>query len=63
MDASRAWQRKKAEAGYAGITWPKEWGGGGGAPWQSVIFGQEEAASTPPATRSPSALACASRPS
>jgi alkylation response protein AidB-like acyl-CoA dehydrogenase len=44
MDASRAWQRKKAEAGYAAITWPKEWGGGGGAPWQSVIFGQEEAA-------------------
>jgi alkylation response protein AidB-like acyl-CoA dehydrogenase len=44
MDASRAWQRKKAEAGYAAITWPKEWGGGGGAPWQSVIFGQEESA-------------------
>jgi alkylation response protein AidB-like acyl-CoA dehydrogenase len=43
MRASRAWQRKKAEAGYACITWPKEWGGGGGASWQSVIFGQEEA--------------------
>jgi len=42
MDASRAWQRKKAEAGYACITWPKEWGGAGGAQWQSVIFGQEE---------------------
>jgi len=44
MDASRAWQRKKADAGYACITWPKEWGGGGGASWQSVIFGQEESA-------------------
>ncbi|HEY2481290.1 MAG TPA: acyl-CoA dehydrogenase family protein [Caulobacteraceae bacterium] len=43
MDAARAWQRKKAEAGYACITWPKAWGGGGGASWQSVIFGQEEA--------------------
>ena len=43
MKASRAWQRRKAEAGYACITWPKEWGGGGGASWQSVIFGQEEA--------------------
>jgi alkylation response protein AidB-like acyl-CoA dehydrogenase len=43
MDAARAWQRKKAEAGYACITWPKEWGGGGGKSWQSVIFGQEEA--------------------
>ncbi len=43
MKAARAWQRKKAKAGYACITWPKEWGGGGGASWQSVIFGQEEA--------------------
>ena len=48
MDAARAWQRTKAEAGYACITWPKAWGGGGGASWQSVIFGQEEAkVSTP----------------
>jgi len=43
MQGSRDWQRKKAEAGYACITWPKEWGGAGGASWQSVIFGQEEA--------------------
>src|SRR5665213_553597 len=43
MEECRAWQRKKAEAGYACITWPKQWGGGGGAQWQSVIFGQEEA--------------------
>src|SRR5665213_1117251 len=42
MEECRAWQRKKAEAGYACITWPKQWGGGGGAQWQSVIFGQEE---------------------
>jgi alkylation response protein AidB-like acyl-CoA dehydrogenase len=42
MDEARAWQRRKAEAGYACITWPKAWGGGGGASWQSVIFGQEE---------------------
>ncbi|MEI6439570.1 MAG: acyl-CoA dehydrogenase family protein [Alphaproteobacteria bacterium] len=40
---SRAWQAKKAAAGYACITWPKEWGGQGGTPLQSVIFGQEEA--------------------
>ena len=42
MDAARAWQRRKAEAGYACITWPKAWGGAGGKAWQSVIFGQEE---------------------
>jgi alkylation response protein AidB-like acyl-CoA dehydrogenase len=43
MAASKAWQAKKAAAGYACITWPKEWGGQGGTPVQSVIFGQEEA--------------------
>ena len=42
MAEAKAWQRKKAEAGYACITWPKEWGGGGGKSWQSMIFGQEE---------------------
>jgi len=43
MAAARAWQARKAAAGYAQITWPKEAGGGGGTPIQSVIFGQEEA--------------------
>src|SRR6185369_587018 len=43
MAASKAWQAKKAAAGYACITWPKEWGGQGGNPIQNVIFSQEEA--------------------
>ena len=43
MAAGRAWQARKAAAGYAQITWRKEWGGPGGTPIQSVIFGQEEA--------------------
>jgi alkylation response protein AidB-like acyl-CoA dehydrogenase len=43
MAAAKAWQAKKADAGYACITWKKEWGGPGGAPWQAVIFAQEEA--------------------
>ncbi|MDP3853378.1 acyl-CoA dehydrogenase family protein [Phenylobacterium sp.] len=42
MSASKAWQAQKAAAGYACITWPKEWGGQGGNPLQNVIFGQEE---------------------
>ena len=42
MDACKAWQAKKAAAGYAQIRWPKEWGGGGGTTIQSVIFAQEE---------------------
>jgi alkylation response protein AidB-like acyl-CoA dehydrogenase len=40
---AKAWQAKKAAAGYACITWPKAWGGQGGAPMQNIIFGQEEA--------------------
>ena len=43
MAASKAWQAKKAAAGYAQITWPKEWGGPGGTPIQQVIFNTEEA--------------------
>jgi alkylation response protein AidB-like acyl-CoA dehydrogenase len=43
MADAKAWQAKKASAGYAQITWPKEWGGGGGTQMQSIIFGQEEA--------------------
>ncbi len=43
LSAGRAWQARKAEAGYAQITWPREWGGPGGTPIQSVIFAEEEA--------------------
>ncbi len=41
---AKEWQAKKADAGYAAITWPKELGGLGGTPMQSVIYNQEEAA-------------------
>jgi alkylation response protein AidB-like acyl-CoA dehydrogenase len=39
--ARRAWQGKLAEAGLAGATWPKEYGGQGLGPIQQVIIGQE----------------------
>jgi alkylation response protein AidB-like acyl-CoA dehydrogenase len=39
--AHRAWQRKLAEAGYVGITWPKEYGGQGLGPLEQVISNQE----------------------
>ena len=42
LQAQRDWQAKKAAAGYARITWPKELGGLGGTPIQQVIFNQEE---------------------
>src|SRR5262245_7452932 len=41
-EKAKAWQAKKAEAGYAGITWAKEWGGRGGTAIQQVIYDQEE---------------------
>ena len=43
LTRARVWQKKKAEAGYAAVTWPKEYGGLGGTPIQSVIYAQEEA--------------------
>jgi alkylation response protein AidB-like acyl-CoA dehydrogenase len=41
IDARRAWQRKLAEAGLAGVTWPKEYGGQGLGPIEQVITNQE----------------------
>ena len=42
IERGRQWQRKKAEAGYAHIVWPREYGGRGGTWMQSAIFEQEE---------------------
>jgi alkylation response protein AidB-like acyl-CoA dehydrogenase len=39
--AHRAWQRELAEAGYVGITWPKEYGGQALGPLEQVISNQE----------------------
>src|SRR5438067_2436600 len=39
--ARREWQRKLAEAGLAGVTWPKEFGGQGLGPIEQVIVNQE----------------------
>ena len=43
LSRAREWQANKAEAGYAAITWPEEYGGLGGTSIQSVIYSQEEA--------------------
>jgi len=40
--AAKQWQAKKADAGFAGITWPTRWAGRGGSPVQQVIYDQEE---------------------
>ena len=36
----RAWQSKLFEHGWAGLTWPQQYGGGGGEPWQARIFAE-----------------------
>ena len=42
-EAMKAWQRKKFDGGWAAITWPKEYGGRGGTPIESMIFNEEQA--------------------
>jgi len=41
VDARRGWQRQLAEAGLAGVTWPREYGGQGMGPIEQVIVNQE----------------------
>ena len=41
VDKRRAWQRQLAEAGLAGVTWPKEFGGRGLGPIEQVTVNQE----------------------
>jgi acyl-CoA dehydrogenase len=43
LKKAKAWQDKKAKAGYARITWPKEYGGRAVPLSQQVIFYQEYA--------------------
>ncbi|NQV59106.1 MAG: acyl-CoA dehydrogenase family protein [Alphaproteobacteria bacterium] len=43
LAAARAWQAKKAAAGFACITMPKEYGGQNLSPIMQVIYNQEEA--------------------
>jgi len=42
LNAAKGYQKKKAEAGFAGITWAEEQGGRALPPIYSVIFGSEE---------------------
>jgi alkylation response protein AidB-like acyl-CoA dehydrogenase len=39
--ARRAWQGRLAEAGLAGVTWPREYGGQGLGPIEQVVVNQE----------------------
>jgi len=42
LEAAKRWQKVKADAGWACIQWPKEYGGRNATPIQSVIWAEEE---------------------
>src|SRR5438552_1810938 len=48
LEFARAWERTLADAGWAGISWPKEYGGRGATLMGQVIFHQEMAAARAP---------------
>jgi alkylation response protein AidB-like acyl-CoA dehydrogenase len=43
IEKSKLWQKRKYDAGWACISWPKEYGGRGASPIENVIWNQEEA--------------------
>ncbi|MGC2774417.1 MAG: acyl-CoA dehydrogenase [Bradyrhizobium sp.] len=42
LDVAKAWQKTKADAGWACLHWPKAYGGRGASPIERVIWQQEE---------------------
>jgi alkylation response protein AidB-like acyl-CoA dehydrogenase len=58
----KAWQAKKTDAGFAGITWQKRFGGREFSPIFQVIYNQEEEDFTVPRGLFEIGLSCASRP-
>jgi alkylation response protein AidB-like acyl-CoA dehydrogenase len=42
IQVAKAWQKKKAAAGWACLHWPKDYGGRGATPIERVIWQQEE---------------------
>ncbi|HWE33294.1 MAG TPA: acyl-CoA dehydrogenase family protein [Solirubrobacteraceae bacterium] len=41
VERRRAWQRRLADGGYVGVTWPRQFGGRGGLPAQRVVIERE----------------------
>jgi alkylation response protein AidB-like acyl-CoA dehydrogenase len=42
VEVAKRWQKKKADAGFACLNWPREYGGRGASPVERVIWQQEE---------------------
>jgi alkylation response protein AidB-like acyl-CoA dehydrogenase len=56
FDLRREWEREKAEAGFAGIQWPTEYGGRGGTPGMKAIYDAEMVLAHAPRTVNPLGL-------
>ncbi len=52
----REWEAAKADAGFAGILWPTEYGGRGGTPTMKAVYDREMALANAPATVNPLGL-------
>lgn len=50
MAQAKLWQKRKADAGWACIRWPKEYGGRDATPIEQVILNEEEARVETPST-------------
>jgi len=50
FQARREWETGKADAGFAGIQWPTEYGGRGGSPTMKAIYDEEMAKANAPST-------------
>ena len=50
FEMRRDWERRKYEAGFAGINWPVEYGGRGGTPGMKAIYDEEMARARAPQT-------------
>ena len=49
LDFLKTWQRKVYEGGWAGVSWPKEYGGRGASLVERMIFDEEMAVHKAPA--------------
>ena len=52
IERRRAWQRKLYDAGYLGLSWPKEYGGCSATLIEQMIFNNEAILARAPAPRS-----------
>ena len=56
LDQLRAWNRTLADARYAAIAWPEEWGGRGAGVMDQVVYAEEMHRAHAPGTLNPIGL-------